>query len=299
MRYIASLVSTLVSARFFSTWRNSGQNYRGKDWRFLPRPRLSMIIKAAKCCSVEKCKLTNTAEIPWWAGQRQSMTIGAAQLGSWWAVTSWVCAARRLDPRRAAHGASSGCPMPMPVPTTPVQLPVQARPSRPHQHAQVANSVICVDLKVITSDFQRRQGLTWFWRRMSRGLKVWAGIEGAVFLGDLKPPQAVFNWEWAVMQLLDSTSSTFEVFSFPSLQNFKPPTWLWTTVSRLISETLPPWYICIFSASRIQFQLGWDVNRLLESPTPSIFSSRKRPSALILHLNYTTSHYWLLIWHLE
>ena len=257
MRYIASLVSTLVSARFFSRWRNSGPNYRGKDWRFLTRPRLSMIIKAAKCCSVEKCKLTNTAEIPWRAGQRQSMTIGAAQRCS----AGQLMGCHQLSVCRAPTWPASSCPrcqQRMPHAHAgahhPVQLPVRACPSRPHQHAQVANSVICVALKVITSDFQRRQGLTWFWRRMSRGLKVWAGIEGAVFLGDLKPPQAVFNWEWAVMQLLDSTSSTFEVFSFPSLQNFKPPTWLWTTVSRLISETLPSvLYKCIFSASRIQF----------------------------------------------
>ena len=64
-----------------------------------------------------------------------------------------------------ADADASGCPtMPMPVPTPHAQLPVRARPSRPHQHTGLANFVICVlHLKVITSEFQQRQeGLTWF-----------------------------------------------------------------------------------------------------------------------------------------
>ena len=79
-------------------------------------------------------------------------------------------------------------------------IPVQSRPSRPHQHAQ-DNSVIRLNLKVTASDFQR-------------DIKVLLGSEGesagfdlgpqneklrGSFLGDLKSPLAVFNWEWAVM----------------------------------------------------------------------------------------------------
>ena len=54
--------------------------------------------------------------------------MGCHQLSVW---------AARLDPllRRAAHGATSGCPMPMPVPNPPMPPssgpPVQATPTRP------------------------------------------------------------------------------------------------------------------------------------------------------------------------
>ena len=115
-----------------------------KFWAKLSRqgvkiPRLSMIIKAAKCCSVEKCKLTNTAEIPWRAGQRQSMTIGAAQRCS----AGQLMGCHQLSVCRAPTWPASSCPRcqqrmphahagahhPRAAPSS--GPPVQATPTRP------------------------------------------------------------------------------------------------------------------------------------------------------------------------
>ena len=150
------------------------------------------------------------------------------------------------------HADAPPCPSRCPTHTHASQLPVRARPSSPHQHTGVW-PILWFLWKVITSDFQRHQeGLTWFWRRISIGVKTFLGDQRSSFFGgDLKAPQAVFNWEWAVMQALDYPSLSSPTLGVFSLRH----------ICRISKHPVDFSFEHQWCSDAVQkFQLSWEVN---------------------------------------